>query len=322
MKKLFSLLLALSLLLSAAAALADPIKVGLVSSSPSDSAHFEAGANDFGQTFTPENGFEYTALFTSDNAEQQDAARSLIAQGVQYLLISAVQSGGWDAVLAEARDAGVRVILFGRMIDCDPDLYAAAVVSDFARQGEIAVDWLQYSGLDEFNVIHIQGALGSTIQLGRSAALDHQFEAGAMTRVAQQSASWDEAEAKAFVESVIQSGKKFNVIYAESDIMARGAVAALDKAGITHGVNGDVVIVSFDSSAFALRELLAGNWNYDGQSNPYQAMIISFMIQAMEAGEDPSVFGLNEQKQLISDEAGFDAGNISEDVVDAFGLGE
>ena len=74
--------------------------------------------------------------------------------------------------------------------------------------------------------------------------------------------------------------KTFNVIYAENDGMAKGAVAALDEAGITHGVgNGDVIVMGFDCNKWALRELLAGNWNYDGQCSPFQAAVIGGMIK-------------------------------------------
>ena len=77
--------------------------------------------------------------------------------------------------------------------------------------------------LPEYKVIHIQGAMGSDAQLGRTGALDAQFEAGAMTKVVQQTATWDEAEAKKIVETVINSGEDFNVIYAENDGMAYDA---------------------------------------------------------------------------------------------------
>ena len=55
----------------------------------------------------------------------------------------------------------------------------------------------------------------------------------------------------------------------------KGAVAALDEAGITHGVDGDVIVMGFDCNKWALRELLAGKWNYDGQCSPFQASVIS-----------------------------------------------
>ena len=203
--------------------------------------------------------------------------------------------------------------LFDRMIDVPEDLYEAAVVSDMAKEGETAVNWLLEQGLEEYNVIHIQGAMGSDAQIGRTGALDAQFEAGTMKKVAQQTETWDEAEAKKIVESVINSGEKFNVIYAENDGMAKGAVAALDEAGITHGVNGDVVIMGFDCNKWALKELKAGNWNYDGQCSPFQAQIISDLIKS---GETPA------EKKIINEEKGFDAKTITDEDIATYGLGE
>jgi simple sugar transport system substrate-binding protein len=185
-----------------------------------------------------------------------------------------------------------------------------------AKEGETAVNWLLAQELPEYNIVHIQGAMGSDAQIGRTGALDAQVAAGAMKMVVQQTATWDEAEAKKIVESVINSGEAFNVVYAENDGMARGAVAALDEAGITHGVNGDVIIMGFDCNAWALRELLAGNWNYDGQCSPFQADVISEMIKTVEAG------GALEAKLVISEEKGFDATTITQEDIDAYGLGE
>ncbi|MBR6706719.1 MAG: sugar ABC transporter substrate-binding protein, partial [Clostridia bacterium] len=115
-------------------------------------------------------------------------------------------------------------------------------------------------------------------------------------------------------------GEDFNVIYAENDGMAKGAVAALDEAGITHGVNGKVVVMGFDCNKWALRELLAGNWNYDGQCSPFQAQVIDNMIKTLEAGG--AIEGLNEKKQIISVEKGFDARELTEEDIATYGLGE
>jgi simple sugar transport system substrate-binding protein len=189
-----------------------------------------------------------------------------------------------------------------------------------AKEGETAVGWLLDQKLNEYNVIHIQGAMGSDAQLGRTGALDEQFDKGTMKKVVQQTATWDEAEAKKIVESVINSGDPFNVIYAENDGMAKGAVAALDEAGITHGVDKDVIVMGFDCNKWALRELQAGNWNYDGQCSPFQAQVISDMIQVLQGGG--TIEGLNENKQIISVEKGFDAREITEEDILTYGLGE
>ena len=126
------------------------------------------------------------------------------------------------------------------------------------------------------------------------------------------------------LEASLTAGNAPDVFYlGVGDVRKRvwtGAVAALDEAGITHGVDKDVIIMGFDCNKWALRELLAGNWNYDGQCSPFQAQVISDMIQKLEAGEE--IEGLNDKKQIISVEKGFDAREITEEDIDTYGLGE
>lgn len=287
------------------------IKVGIINNPPAESGYREANVKDFETVFTTENGYDAKTYYSINNDEQLNAAQQFITEGVDYLIISAAATDGWDATLKSAQEAGIKVFLFDRMINCDESLYESAVVSDMAKQGETAVAWLKAQGLPEYKVVHIQGAMGSDAQIGRTGALDAEFAAGTMTKIVQQTATWDEAEAKKIVESVINSGEKFNVIYAENDGMAKGAVAALDEAGITHGVNGDVVIMGFDCNRWALRELLAGKWNYDGQCSPFQAAVIDNMIKNGTT-----------QKKVISEEKGFDAKTITQADIDTYGLGE
>ncbi len=318
-RKIIALVVSLILVLSACAALAE-IKVGIVNNPPSESGYREANVKNFEEVFSAENGYEPLTAYTLKNDEQLSAAQQFITDGVDYLLISAAETTGWDAVLQAADEAGVGVFLFDRMIDADPSLFKAAVVSDMANEGDLAVSWLLEQGLDEYNVIHIQGAMGSDAQLGRTGALDAAAAEGKVNLVVQQTATWDEAEAKKIVESVINAGDAFNVIYAENDGMAKGAVAALDEAGITHGVNGDVIVMGFDCNKWALRELLAGNWNYDGQCSPFQAEVIDGMIKTLEEGGE--IEGLNEKGQIINAERGFDATTITEEDIETYGLGE
>ncbi|MCR4896477.1 MAG: substrate-binding domain-containing protein [Lachnospiraceae bacterium] len=296
-----------------AAATSGTIKVGVVNNPPSESGYREANVKDMESVFSAANGYDLKTAYSLKNDEQLQAAQGFITEGVDYLLISAAETTGWDEVLKKAQEAGIKVYLFDRMIDVDESLYEAAVVSDMAKEGETAVNWLLDQNLDTYNVIHIQGAMGSDAQIGRTGALDEQFASGKMNKVVQQTATWDEAEAKKIVESVINSGEDFNVIYAENDGMAKGAVAALDEAGITHGVDGKVIVMGFDCNKWALRELLAGAWNYDGQCSPFQAQIISDLIKGKTTASS---------KVIINQEKGFDAKTLTQADIDTYGLGE
>ncbi len=323
MKKLLALVLALAMLLSISAAMADGIKVGIINLDPSESGYREANVKDLNATFTAENGYDATFVTAPTADKQLEAAKGFITDGVKYILVSAAETTGWDDVLQEAKDNGIGVFLFDRMIECDPELYTAAVVSDMRSEGETAVAWLESLGLEEYNVLHIQGQLGSAAQIGRSEPLQEKCAADdkwTMVREGTGGDSWDPEEARKIAQAAIDAGEKFNIVYAENDGMADGVVAALDAAGITHGVNGDVIIMGFDCNKWALRKLLAGEWNYDGQCSPFQAGLIDQMIKTLEEGKE--IEGLNELKQIINVEKGFDATTITEADVEAYGLGE
>ena len=291
------------------------IKVGIINNDPNESGYRTANDADLKATFNADNGYDASFAYSLRNDEQITAAQQFIQDGVDYLLLSAADTSGWDTVLQDAQNAGIRVILFDRTIDADDSLYEASIVSDMAKEGQTAVDWLADQGLDEYNVIHIQGVMGSAAQIGRSGALDDQVAANDNWNiVTQQTAEWNAETAQQIVQSVIDSGQPFNVVYAENDDMAKGAVAALDSAGITHGVDGDVIIMGFDCNKWALEELLAGNWNYDGQCNPFQSSYIDDIIKTLESG------GSLSEKTIIMDEKGFDASTITQDDVDSYGI--
>ena len=288
------------------------IKIGIVNNPPSESGYRAANVKDMETVFTAAKGYDVKTFYSLKNDEQLNAFSQFVTDGVDYIFLSAADTAGWTSAFKKAQKAGIKVFLFDRMVDVKENLYEAAVVSDMAKEGETAVNWLKAQKLPEYKVIHIQGAMGSAAQIGRTGALDAEFAKGTMKKVVQQTATWDEAEAKKIVESVINSKEDFNVIYAENDGMAKGAVAALDEAGITHGVNGKVVVMGFDCNKWALRELLAGNWNYDCQCSPFQAAVIENMIKT---GKVPS-------KKIISDEKGFDAKKITQADIDTYGLGD
>ena len=298
----------------APAASGDLIKVGIINNDPNESGYRTANDKDMKAMFTEENRYEASFAYSLKNDEQITAAQKFIQDGVDYLLLSAADTAGWDSVLQDAQDAGIRVILFDRTIDADESLYEASIVSDMAKEGETAVEWLKGQNLDEYNIIHLQGVMGSAAQQGRTGALNDTVASDGWNLVTQQTAEWNSEKAQQIVQSVIDSGKSFNVIYAENDDMAKGAVAALDKANIPHGVGKDVIVMGFDCNKWALEELLNQNWNYDGQCNPFQASYIDDIIKKIENGETIS------EKTIIMDEKGFDATTITQEDVDNYGI--
>lgn len=293
----------------------DLIKVGIINNDPNESGYRTANDKDLKEMFTEANGYSASFAYSKENEKQINAAQKFVQDEVDYLLLSAADTAGWDSVLKDAQAAGVKVILFDRVIDADPSLYEASIVSDMEKEGQTAVDWLAKQNLEEYNIIHIQGQMGTAAQKGRTAAMDAAVANNDnWNLVVQQSGDWNAENATQIVQSIINSGESFNVIYAENDDMAKGAVAALDKANISHGVGKDVIIMGFDCNKWALEELLKQNWNYDGQCNPFQASYLDDIIKKLENGETLT------EKEIIMEEKGFDATEITAEEVEKFGI--
>ena len=119
------------------------IKVGIINNDPNESGYRTANDKDLKAMFTEENGYEASFAYSLKNDEQITAAQKFIQDGVDYLLLSAADTAGWDSVLQDAQDAGIRVILFDRTIDADESLYEASIVSDMDKEGETEVSWLK-----------------------------------------------------------------------------------------------------------------------------------------------------------------------------------
>ena len=104
------------------------ISVGIINNDPNESGYRTANDRDLQATFTEANGFDAQFAYSLKNDEQIAAAQKFIQDGVDYLLLSAADTSGWDTVLQDAQDAGIHVILFDRTIDADPSLYDASIV--------------------------------------------------------------------------------------------------------------------------------------------------------------------------------------------------
>ena len=129
-------------------------------------------------SFTDEYG--YSLIY--ENGQQKQSyqiteLRSFIQQEVDYILLAPVTESGWDGVLEEAAEAEIPVILVDRRVDADKSLYSCWLGSDFELESRKLCEWVdaytRARGMEpsDLNIIHIQGTMGSTAQMGRSRGL-------------------------------------------------------------------------------------------------------------------------------------------------------
>lgn len=242
--------------------------------------------------FTEEKG--YRLLFDDARQKQENqisALRKFIQQQVDYIVVMPISEIGWTEVLQEARDAGVPVILVDRMVDVpDESLFTAWVGADFYAEGRRAVEWMagQFADADSLSIVHIQGTMGSTAQLGRTAALDEAVEKYESWQIiARMDGDFTQAKAYEALGEYLSSQQerpRIDVVYCENDNEAFGAIQILEENGYTCG-EGGVAVISFDATRRALEACREGKIAFVGECNPLLGELAAEVIRAVEAGE-------------------------------------
>lgn len=264
-----------------------------------------ANSESMKSVFTEENG--YRLLFEDARQKQENqisAIRKFIQQQVDYIVLMPLSESGWDSVLQEAKDAGIPVILVDRMADVrDETLYTAHVGSDFRRQGDTAVAWLEemceQTGKQRLDIIHIQGTLGSTAQLGRTAALEEAVAAHPEWNLLFQfDGDFTQAKTYEVMREYLDGAdapQSIDVVYCENDNEAFGAIQALEEAGFACG-EGGVSVISFDAARNGLRACLEGKISLVVECNPLLGPLVEESIRMLESGEVPERYRyINEQ---------------------------
>lgn len=264
-----------------------------------------ANTQSFLDTFTAENGY-YLLYEDAQNKQENQlkAVRSFILQEVDYIVLDPVVETGWDAVLQEAKDAGIPVIVADRkVVVSDDSLYTCWVGSDFEEEGRKAGEWLENyletRGRDQetINLVTLQGTLDSSAQLGRTEGFSEALAFHANWNMLEyQSADFTQTKAQEVMEDFLEKYPDIDVVICENDNMAFGAIDAIHEAGKTCGSDGDIVIISFDAVRAAFEAMQEGTINMAIECNPLQGPLVSDIIHSLERGEDVAKIQYMEEK--------------------------
>ncbi|MBA1158548.1 galactofuranose ABC transporter, galactofuranose-binding protein YtfQ [Microvirga mediterraneensis] len=250
-------------------------------------------------------------LKISDAQQKQEnqirAVRSFIAQGVDAIFIAPVVSTGWDAVLKEAKDAKIPVVLLDRSIDTkDDSLYLTAVTSDTVYEGKVAGEWLAKETGGKCNVVELQGTVGSSPAINRKKGFDEVVAANpGMKIVRTQSGDFTRTKGKEVMESFIKAeggGKNICAVYAHNDDMAIGAIQAIKEAGLKPGK--DIKIVSIDGVPDIFKAMSDGEANVTVELTPNMAgPALDALIAYKKDGTMPKKWIQTESKVFMPDTA-------------------
>lgn len=217
---------------------------------------------------------------------QIKAIKSFIDMGVDVIGMAPVVETGWDAVLTEAKEAGIPVIFVDRMADVPEDLYATFIGSDFIEEGKNAA--IEMSNLlgGEGGIVELEGTVGASAANDRKKGFDDEIAANhtGIKILASQTGDFTRAKGKEVMESFLKTyGAEIKGVYAHNDDMMLGAIEAIKEAGMKPGV--DVKTVSVDGVKGIFEAMAAGEANVTVECNPLLGKQFFETAAKLKAGE-------------------------------------
>ena len=146
-------------------------------------------------------------LIFSDAQQKQEnqisAMRACIQQGVNVIALPPVVEDGWDAVLQEAKDADIPVIIVDRSVSADPSLYVSHIGSDMELEGKKAGEEMNKLLPNGGNVLEISGTTGSGAAVGRAKGFRETLNAN-IKILDSQTGNFNPTEAKPVAEAFLK----------------------------------------------------------------------------------------------------------------------
>jgi len=211
-------------------------------------------------------------LIFSDAQQKQEnqlkSIRTFIQQKVDFIVFAPVVQTGWDAVLQEAKEAKIPVIVVNRRLTTSTgkaeDYYVTFIGPDNLDAGRLAAKTM----IDKFkdapgpvNVVQLEGTVGASTAVERKNGFDEIIKGQTKLKVIKsQSGDYTRAKGKEVMEAFLKSAKaeglKIDALFSQSDDMGIGAMQAIEEAGLKPGK--DIIIVSIDGVKGAFEAMIAG----------------------------------------------------------------
>jgi simple sugar transport system substrate-binding protein len=229
-------------------------------------------------------------LIFSDAQQKQEnqmqAIRSFIRQKVDIIGFTPVVETGWDAILQEIKDAGIPVICVDRQVTLaagkkQEDYITAFIGSNMQAEAIKAAKWIvnymkttgntkkKDDGKVDINVAILEGTTGSGAQVGRTEGWNQEIAKYPNYKtIFRQTGNFTRAEGQQVMEAWMKSpqANDIDVLLAQNDDMAIGAIDAIKAAGKKPGE--DIIIISIDATKGAFDAMLRKELNAAIECNP------------------------------------------------------
>lgn len=220
---------------------------------------------------------DYEVLYRNgfmNQARQIQDIRTFIAYKVDMIVFTPIVEDGWDAVLLEAKDAGIPVIVVDRHIrTTEEGLYLTHIGSSFKSEGNRAglyvTNHFQDSAQATVRIVEMKGlAKTSPTNFRSEGFLEVISRDSRMAITASLEGDFIRSKAKdVFRQYISENGwEGIDVLYSHNDEMTLGMLEIMKEQGIVPGK--DIIIVTIDGQAEMIEHLRAGDVNAVVECNP------------------------------------------------------
>lgn len=246
------------------------IKVGYCG--PSMVAPYYVALEDVIKRRTQQYGMQYyTADGQEDVAKQVAAIEDLLSKGVQVLVLNPLDPKAVVPVVNRAVREGVLVFIVDSMVDEEAS-YTSSVVANNTMNGELLGLWLAERKKEALKIAIISGNQGNPVgrekRLGFVRGLtDGQLHKNAKTQfdiVAHGWGGWNNNGGLKAMEDILAAHPYINVLVAENDAMALGALKVIKQMG----KEKQITILGFDGQKEAYEMLKSGQFAATAQNSP------------------------------------------------------
>jgi len=203
----------------------------------------------------------------NDVLKQINDVETLLVQGVDAIILNPLDKVGLGGIVDTVKKAGIPMVQVNTYTT--NDAYDVYVGSNEEAAGEIQGKWALENIGEKGNIVILYGVMGHSGQLGRFAGLKSELldKYPGWKILADQTGDWKRDEGLRITEDWIQRFKKIDVIAAQNDEMAMGALQAVREAGL------NIPVLGVDATPDAINSVLKGELaltvfqDYEGQGS-------------------------------------------------------
>lgn len=189
--------------------------------------------DNYAKTYCEEKGINYVSYDgNNDAAAQLEQVETMIADGVDAIILNPQDADACVACVEAADEAGIPVFGVNTMVNTDK-LTAYVGSQDVGAGEEIMQEMIDYMGTDTFNIVVLEGPMGQSAQLQRWEGINNVLaENPGIEILAYDTANWSRSEAMTLMETWLTTyGDEIDAVVSENDEMALGARQAIEDGG-------------------------------------------------------------------------------------------